>query len=301
MEFGLILPQGWIGEYSGWSGTAAWNRTEGLAIEAETLGFESLWFVDHLITGPDLRDEICFEAFVALSAIARQTSKVGLGHLVLCAAWRNPALTAKMSSSLDVISGGRLTLGIGAGWKEDEWVAYGYEYPSARQRLRILEDHLEIIDALFTNGRASVETPTATVTDAVNVPRGAQEPRIPMMIGGNGPEVTWRLAARFADELNLDGLSPSEVAAALPVIASRCEEIGRHPDSLRVSAHVWSRDSAPTGEQRVDLLGRYGELGIDRVITGVPAATNDHEALSMFARDIADAGFEMDRPPGIPR
>ena len=110
-----------------------------------------------------------------------------------------------------MISGGRAELGIGAGWKEDEWLAYGYGFPDAPTRLAILADHLEIITRMLAPGRATYDGAHAQVIDAIHEPKGLQQPRLPIVVGGNGPKVTWRLAARFADELNLDALMPDEV------------------------------------------------------------------------------------------
>ncbi len=236
MKVGIIVPQGWTGEYDGWDPARAWARTVAVAHGAEALGFDSIWMFDHVQTEPVPTDEITFEAFVGLSALAVETARVRLGHLVLCAGYRNPALVAKMISTLDVISGGRAELGLGAGWKEDEYVAYGFGFPPLRTRMEMLEDALEIATRMLGGGRATYEGPAARVRDAINVPRGLQQPRIPILVGGNGPNRTWRLAARFADELNLDWLTPEEVVAARPVIASRCEELGRnpcHPPALR--------------------------------------------------------------------
>ena len=124
--------------------------------------------------------------------------------------------------------------------------------PGAPERLAILADHLEIISRMLGPGRATYEGKHASVHDAIHEPKGLQEPRIPIMVGGNGPKVTWRLAARFADELNLDALMPEEVAQALPVIAERCREIDRDPATLRVSVYVWGRPAevAPGRERR---------------------------------------------------
>ena len=214
------------------------------------LGFESIWLVDHVHTSPEVTDEITLESFTGLSALAAETTRIRLGHSVVCTAWRNPAITAKMISTMDVISGGRMTLGLGAGWKQDEWEAYGYDFPPAPERLRILGDHLEVITAMLAPGRATVETSTARVSGAVNEPKGVQRPRVPVMVGGNGPQVTWRLAARYADELNLDGMTPDDVEAAMPVIRQRCEEIGRDPATLRISALTWiERVGAPGAER----------------------------------------------------
>lgn len=293
MRVGLIIPQGWTGEYDGWDPARAWARSVSLAHEAEVLGFDSLWLFDHVQTEPVPTDEITFEAFTALAALAVETTRVRLGHLVLCAGYRNPALTVKMLSTLDVISGGRVELGLGAGWKEDEFLAYGWGFPPLRTRMAMLEDALEIATRMLGPGRATYEGPTARVRDAVNVPRGLQEPRMPILVGGNGPNRTWRLAARFADELNLDWFSPEEVLEARPVIGARCEEIGRDPATLRLSVNIGREHSAPEGAARVDLLGRYADAGVDRVMTLVRASADDELALGRFAEDCAIAGLEL--------
>ena len=222
MDFGVSLPQGCDREYLGLEAADAWQRTLDVARNAEALGFESLWINDHFQVDPPLIDAPIFEPFVELTGLAMATQRVRLGHLVLAAAYRNAALTAKMISTLDVVSGGRTELGIGAGWKEDEWLAYGYGFPGAPERLAILADHLEVITRMLQPGHATYEGQHASVHDAIHLPKGLQDPRIPIMVGGNGPKVTWRLAARYADELNLDALMPDEVAQAMPVIAERC-------------------------------------------------------------------------------
>ena len=132
MKIGAIVPQGWIGEYDGWEPLDAWRRTTEVARQADRLGFESIWLFDHFHTVPRPTDEITFESFTTLSALAALTERVRLGHIVICTAFRNPALTAKMISTMDTISGGRMELGIGAGWKRDEWLAYGYGFPETR-------------------------------------------------------------------------------------------------------------------------------------------------------------------------
>jgi F420-dependent oxidoreductase-like protein len=297
MDVGIVVPQGWTGEYDGWDATTAWARTVTVAKQAERLGFESIWMFDHFTTVPAPTDEITFESCSSLAALAALTTRVRLGHIVLCTAFRNPALTAKMLSTLDVISGGRMELGIGAGWKRDEWIAYGYGFPPTRERLAMLADHLEVITRMFEGGpsdHATFEGRHARVRGAINVPKPIQRPRIPIMVGGNGPQVTWRLAARHADELNLDGMSPEEVAEALPVIRSRCEEIGRDPASLRISVHLWwgrgGRDGQVPGAQRVDELGRFRELGVHRVMELVRDSATSDEALERYAEDARAAG-----------
>jgi F420-dependent oxidoreductase-like protein len=292
MKLGLSLPQGCDREYLGLDPATAWRRTVEVAREAEAAGFESLWINDHMQVDPPPEEAIIFEPFVELAALAAETRRARLGHLVLAAAYRNPGLTAKGISTIDVISGGRAVLGIGAGWKEDEWVAYGYGFPSAAERLAILADQLEIITRMLGPGRATFAGDRAHVIDAIHEPKGLQRPRIPILVGGNGPRVTWRLAARFADELNLDALPPAEVAAALPVIATRCDEAGRDPATLDVSIFVWGAagDVRP-GPERRQRLRDYESLGLARVILQGFAAAKDPRYLDPIVDDALAVGF----------
>ena len=295
MDVGIVVPQGWTGEYDGWDAATAWARTVAVAGQAERLGFESIWMFDHFQTVPVPTDEITFESCSSLAALAALTSRVRIGHIVLCTAFRNPALTAKILSTLDVISGGRMELGIGAGWKRDEWLAYGYGFPPTRERLAMLSDHLEVITRMLQGGpsdHATFEGRYAHVRGAINVPKPIQRPRMPVMVGGNGPDVTWRLAARHADELNVDGMSPADVEQALPVIRSRCEEIGRGPASLRISVHLWS-GHVEAGARRVDELARFRELGVHRVMELVPGSATTDEALERYAEDARAAGVAL--------
>lgn len=293
MRAGVIVPQGWIGEYDGWDSTRAWETSKAVARQADELGFESIWLYDHFHTVPQPTEEITFESFTTLAALGALTERVRLGHVVICAGFRNPALTAKMISTMDVHTGGRMEVGIGAGWKRDEWDAYGYGFPSTRRRLDNLRDTLEILRRMMDPGRATYRGEHASVDGAINIPRPLQQPRAPIMVGGNGPEVTWRLAARYADELNLDGKTPEEVADALPVIASRCEEIDRDPADLSVSVHVFSSRFSRAGQERVDLLGRYAELGLSRVIGLDQASVDSEDALPALVEDCRAAGVEL--------
>jgi F420-dependent oxidoreductase-like protein len=296
MKVGVIVPQGWQGEYDGWDPLDAWERTTTVARQAETLGFESIWLFDHLHTVPEPTDEITFESFTSLSALAALTSRVRLGHIVICTAFRNPALTAKMISTMDSISGGRMDLGIGAGWKEDEWLAYGYGFPETKERLARLGDDLEVITRMLAGDKhqhATYDGRYASVRDAINVPKPIQRPRVPIMVGGNGQNVTWRLAARHADELNLDGKSPDEVREALPVIRQRCDEVDRDPATLAVSDNIWSERFGASRSERVDVLGRYAELPMTRVMSFMKETATSDETLEAFAEDCRAAGLEL--------
>lgn len=294
MRLGVVVPQGWTGEYAGHSAERAWARTLKVAVEAERLGFDSIWAFDHVMSLGEPTEDITFESFIALTAIAQQVPRVRLGHLVMCAGFRNPALVAKMMSTLDVVSGGRAELGIGSGWKENEWRSYGYGFPPVGDRLRVLHDHLEVISRMFSPGISSFEGEIATVMGAINEPIGLQKPRIPIMVGGNGPNVTWRLAARFADELNLDSLTPAEVAESLPIIRDRCRELNRDPDTLPVSIHAWWQYSPGPGADRVDMIAAYRQLGLRRMMVFVRESAHDDAALELLARDAVRAGVKLD-------
>jgi F420-dependent oxidoreductase-like protein len=303
MKIGAIVPQGWQGEYDGWDPLDAWRRTVEVAKQADRLGFESIWMFDHFHTVPRPTDEITFESFTSLSALAAQTERVRLGHIVTCTGFRNPALTAKMISTMDSVSGGRMDLGIGAGWKRDEWIAYGYGFPETKERLAALADHLEVITRMLAGDKhehATFEGRYAHVKNAINVPKPIQKPRVPIMVGGNGPNVTWRLAAKHADELNVDGMTPDDVKAALPVIRSRCEEIGRDPASLPISVHVWPQVLANPGRARVEQLAEYREVGVSRVMTLLHASATSDEALESLAADARAAGVEIGVPVATP-
>jgi F420-dependent oxidoreductase-like protein len=296
MKLGVIVPQGWVGDYDGWDPLDAWRRTTAVALQAERLGFESIWLFDHFHTVPRPTDEITFESFTSLSALAALTSRVRLGHIVICTAFRNPALTAKMISTMDTISGGRMELGIGAGWKEDEWRAYGYGFPETKERLARLGDDLGVIAAMLEGDKhqhATFAGEYSSVRDARNVPKPIQRPRVPIMVGGNGPNVTWRLAAKYADELNLDGMTPAELREALPVIRARCEEIGRDPSTLAISVHIWQQQFSHGGQERVDRLAGFVELGVNRVMGLDFASAREDEALERVAEDARAAGVEL--------
>jgi F420-dependent oxidoreductase-like protein len=300
MQVGVMAPQGWKHEYDGWDPAAAWARTVELARQAEELGFESVWVFDHFHTVPDPTDEITFEGFSVLGGLAMATERVRLGHMVVCTGFRNPALTAKLASTLDVMSGGRFELGIGAGWKEEEWRAYGYGFPTLGERMGAFGDHLEVIKRMLEPGRATYEGPFAHVRGAINEPKGIQKPRIPIVVGGNGQNRTFRYAARFAEELNLVFLTPDGVAELLPVIRQRCEEEGRDPDSLRVSLYTRDVDVRHAGQERVDFLGALRDLRLDRVVCFPTRYGATPEVQAAFAEDCLAAGLRLRPPVGEP-
>lgn len=294
MQVGLMVPQGWKGEYDGWDPAAAWARSVELTRQAEELGFESLWVFDHFHTVPEPTDEITFESFSMLAALAMATSRVRLGHMVVCTAFRNPGLTAKLTSTLDVISGGRFELGIGAGWKRDEWLAYGYGFPPVAERLAQLGDHLEVITRMLAPGRATYLGEYASVQDAVNVPKGIQS-HIPIIVGGNGRRKTAGLAVRFADELNYVFLHPDDIAWRIDEVRAMCEAAGRDPATLRFSLYTHDGDMRP-GPDRVRVLRELAALephGLARIVCFPGRWDTSLDGQAAFAADCRAAGIAL--------
>jgi F420-dependent oxidoreductase-like protein len=293
MKVGLLAPQGWKGEYDGWDPAAAWARTVELAEQAEELGFESLWVFDHFHTVPEPTDEITFESFSVLAALAMATRRVRLGHMVVCAGFRNPAHIAKLASTLDVISGGRFELGIGAGWKRDEWLAYGYGFPPIGARMDAFGEALEVISRMLAPGHATFEGAHAHVRNAINVPKGIQQPRLPIIVGGNGEKRTAGFAIRYADELNYVFLDPDEIAERMASVRQRCVAEGRDPATLRFSLYARDEEMREPGQVRVDLLDRLQEIGLDRAVCFPTRWSPTAEAQAAFAADCRAAGIEL--------
>jgi len=295
MKVGVLAPQGWKGEYDNWDPGEAWARTVELAVQAEDLGFESLWVFDHFHTVPEPTDEITFESFSQLSALAMVTERMRLGHMVICTAFRNPALTAKLASTIDVISGGRFEVGIGAGWKKDEWLAYGYGFPPIGERISTFEEHLEVITRMLAPGHATYEGQRVHVRDAINEPRGIQG-HIPLIVGGNGRKRTAGLAVRFADELNFVFVDPADTAGRMAEVRAMCEAAGRDPDTMRFSVYTLDEDFVDAGQARVDLIGAFSDVGVDRIVCFPTKYDPSVEAQAAFAEDCLAAGVALDGP-----
>jgi alkanesulfonate monooxygenase SsuD/methylene tetrahydromethanopterin reductase-like flavin-dependent oxidoreductase (luciferase family) len=222
-RFGVVIPQGWRGDLEHVEGAAAqFEAMVAVAQEAEALGFDSVWVYDHL----QRDDRTTFEAWTSLAAVARETRRIGLGQLVSCNLYRNPALLAKMAATLDAASGGRCILGLGAGWDDEEYAAYGYPapFPVVGERLRMLNEAATVVRALRDGGPATVDGETHRVSGARNRP-GAP---VPLLIGGQGERVLLRIVAEHADACNLtDSLDPGFYRSKLDVLRSHCEAIGR--------------------------------------------------------------------------
>src|SRR5437764_11793777 len=203
MDYGIIVPQGWRMDLVDIADPVeAYEAMTRVAHEAETLGFHSIWLYDHLHTVPTPTQEVTFESWTSTAALARDTKRVRIGQIVTCNSYRNPALLAKMASTVDVLSHGRLDFGIVAGWYEHEYRAYGYDYHEGPERLRYLREAVQVILAMWTQNEAVFEGKYYHINGAINQPKGVQKPHIPMLIGGGGEQVTLKLVAQSADACN---------------------------------------------------------------------------------------------------
>jgi len=207
-----------------------------IAVEAERLGFESLWVSDHFFMTPESVDTPCLECWTTLAALARDTKSLRLGAMVASQNYRNPALAAKMAATVDNISGGRLNFGIGAGWKDVEYAAYGYPFPSPDTRIRQLGDSLEIAKRMWMEERATYEGRFYGVHDAICAPKPLQKPHLPIWIGGTG-SFTLKIAARHADAVNFAWtIPPTKFETKLEELRRFCDARGRNYTKLRKSA-----------------------------------------------------------------
>ena len=233
MDYGIIVPQGWRLDLVGIPDPIeAYEAMTRVALEAESLGFHSIWLYDHFHTVPTPAQEVTFECWTSTAALARDTKRVRIGQMVTCNSYRNPALLAKMASTVDVLSHGRLVLGIGAGWYEHEYRAYGYTYPGTRERLQRLGEAVQVILAMWTQDEAIFEGTYYQVSGAINQPKGAQKPHIPLLIGGEGEKVTLRLVAQYGDACNVGG-DIANIKHKFAVLKQHCEELGRDYNSIR--------------------------------------------------------------------
>jgi alkanesulfonate monooxygenase SsuD/methylene tetrahydromethanopterin reductase-like flavin-dependent oxidoreductase (luciferase family) len=318
MQVGLVLPQGYFNEFEGWAPGRAWERIVELATTAERLGFESIWTGEHVLSKwPG--ESIAFDCWALSAGLAPLVPRVGIGLIVLNSTFHNPAMTAKAAATLDTIAGGRLTLGLGAGFKPNEARAFGFDYPPLLERMQILSEHFEIIWRMTRQDepRFTFRGDHAWVEEVANSPRSARSPGIKLLIGGHGKKYTLRLAARYCDELNLNTF-PDEVPALLDVFRERCAEIGRDPATVELNCGTNQimryKGLKVTGGQRfaephelayqdpakvaavgtrAEELAQWRELGFHRITAGIPGLHNTDEGLYEFIEDCRTAGIDF--------
>lgn len=329
LRFGLFVPQGWRLDLVGIDPAEQWGRMLDVAQRADAGAWDSIWVYDHFHTTPQPTDEATHEAWTLMAALAASTSRVRLGQMCTCMGYRNPALLAKIAATVDLISGGRLEFGIGAGWYEHEWRAYGYGFPGVGDRISALRDGVQIIQRLWAEGEATLESQTFTVDGAICRPQPLQRgrdgrPRIPTWIAGGGEQRTLRYAAKWADATNFGG-SPEQFARKRDVLLGHLDKEGRDPAEVRLTSNLnvvvreteaearrvvdevnaradsaMPAEHAGTGfstrgavvgtpQQVVDHVGALREAGLGTLIAYMPEVAFEQDGIALFERDVMAA------------
>jgi F420-dependent oxidoreductase-like protein len=242
---------------------AVWKEADGIDV------FESGWIFDHFYpifsdsTGP------CMEGWTALAALAQATTRLRLGTLVTGIHYRHPAVLANMAATVDIISGGRLELGIGAGWNEEESGAYGLELGTKRERSDRFEEACQVLISLLSKETTDFEGEFYQLSAARNEPKGPQRPHPPICIGGSGERRTLRTTALYAQHWNFVGGTPQEFARLRDVLYAHCADVGRDPKEITLSSHVRFSEEGGFGKLAEDVAA-LGEAGLDLAIVYLP-------------------------------
>jgi probable F420-dependent oxidoreductase len=332
MRIGLALPHYDFSQPDG--SPVTWERLAGVARRAEALGFDSVWISDHFFLslaryGGSDQPFGSVEPMAALAGLAAITDRVRLGTLVLGAGFRHPAILAKAAVTVDLLSAGRLDLGVGAGWYEDEYRAFGYDFGTLGRRFEILEETVEVLSLLFGEKEpVTWEGAHFRLEEAYCRPRPVQEPRPPLWIGGKGGPRLARLIARRGDGWNtVWAWTPEDYADRIRVLEEACERHDRDPTTVRrslglyalvgeddrdlrtrwralqrwttgggldgTSPEDWGKDKlVGTTQQVVDRLAAFARLGVEELIVSIgslPFAVYDDDAVEVFARSVIPA------------
>lgn len=324
LKFGVFVPQGWRLDLIDIKDPAEkYEVMTRVATEAEQLGFDSLWVYDHFHTVPTPELEATFECWTTTAALARDTRRIRIGQMVTCNSYRNPALLAKMASTVDVLSHGRLNFGLGAGWYANEYLAYGYPFVEPPERLRMLRESLHILHAVWSEQYAEFKGEHYAIKGAINEPKGVQKPHPPIWIGGSGEKVTLKLVAQFGDACNIESIEPQVQRHKLNVLRQHCDSLKRDyksivksagasvafvppkGDPLRVTERVRAQISKQAGreytleefskynlvgnpQQLIDAFGELQQAGVEYMTVYLFDATNP-ETLHLFADKILPA------------
>lgn len=326
MRFGLFVPQGWRLDLTGIAPAEQWNTMLDFARFAEESPFESIWVFDHFHTVPVPTEEATHEAWALMAAFAASTSRIRLGQMCTCMAYRNPAYLAKFAATTDLISGGRIEMGIGAGWYEHEWRAYGYGFPSAGERLGRLDEGVQIMRQAWTEGQATLEGKYYQVDGAISRPLPLQDGGIPLWIAGGGEKKTLRIAAKYANYTNFSG-EPEDFQRKSEVLAAHCKDVGTDFDAIVRSAdyntligetekdvrdrlawlrahyephlpadvlestyQMWANGYlVGTPEQIIERLTKMRQMGLTYTIHYFAEAAYDRSGIELFAREVIPA------------
>jgi F420-dependent oxidoreductase-like protein len=232
----MFIPQGWRLDLIDIAPEQHWDTMLGVAKNAAAGPWDSIWVYDHFHTTPTPTDEATHEAWTLMAAFAARTERIRLGQMCTCMGYRNPAYLAKVAATADIISGGRIQMGIGAGWYEHEWRAYGYGFPRAGERLAMLDEGVQIMRQLWSTGRATLDGRHYQVDGAICRPLPLQNGGIPLWIAGGGEQKTLRIAAKYAQYTNFAGIL-EHFQRKSEILAEHCKEVGTDFEAITRSAN----------------------------------------------------------------
>ena len=298
MRVGLQLP--WY-SFPGWPDSIA-GTLRRLAMTAEEAGFASLWVMDHLYqlpedTGWGGAGEPMLEAYTTLGALSQVTSRIRLGAMVGGVHFRSPGLLVKTVTTLDVLSGGRAYLGLGAGWYAREAVGLGIQWPSRPERFRMLEDTLRFVHHAWSGDRSAFHTTTVDAQEPIVVPQPIARPHPPILIGGGGERRTLRLVAEYGDACNILVPDPGESRHKLEVLRRHCDDVGRDYASIEKTALI-EADVRPgrSVDAVIAAIRAQADEGIEHVIVNMPDV-HEPRALDTFRERILPAVTELGPVP----
>ena len=302
-RFGMFVPQGWRMDLVRIEDPIEqWEAMTAVAQVADEGSWDSIWLYDHFHTTPEPTMNTVFECWTATAALARDTKRVNIGQMVGCNGYRNPALYAKIASTVDVASHGRLYAGIGGGWYEHEWKAYGYEWTDTGPRMAAFREGVEIIYRMWTEDEVVFNGKYHSVDKPINEPKGVRKPHPSLWIGGGGPKVTLKLVAQYGDAANIGAGDPGLIREKTAILKQHCETLGRDYDTIIKSSNInivpiEPGDDPDAAAERAGVQRRSGETmvgtedeiaakvesmleaGIDYVIFYIPGVAYDHDLI----------------------
>ena len=268
-----------------------WPTMLRVAKEQEALGFDSTWVYDHFHTVPEPSQEPTYECWTLMAALAAATDTIRLGQMCTCNSYRLPSYMAKVASSVDVISGGRLEFAIGAGWYEHEYLAYGYEFPKASVRIGRLREAVEIIKTMWTEDEAHYDGTHYSVSGAINRPKPLQQPHPPLWVAGGGEKLTLRVVAEHGDYANFAADYDTFVRKS-ELLAGHCDAVGRDYDEIGRTLHaefVIGRDEADLAAKLERAAAQRGASAEEYAARSM-AYTGSAEDVAAALEPIRDAG-----------
>mgnify|MGYP003313600300 FL=1 len=262
MKIGAMVPQGWRMDLNGIPPENQWDTILKASKQIEDLNYESVWVYDHFHTVPSPTQDPTFECWSLMAALSQVTEKVRIGQMCTCNSYRNPAYLTKVASTIDSMSGGRLEFAIGAGWYDQEYKAYGYDYPTAGVRLKMLEEALQIYIAMNTKDKASFNGEYYSINNAINQPKPLQKPYPPLWVCGGGEKVTLKLLAKYGDYGNWD-VDVDGFISKSKILKNHCEEQNRDYSEIKKTLHT----NVVIGENEKDLNDKLNKIS---EVTGIP-------------------------------